>query len=252
MRILVTRPRGKGELLVKQLGELAEYVHFQPVIEIVPGPDVANFADKLCAEKPDILIFVSGFAVEHFISALGSPISLDSDHTQLMAVGKSTADKLADWSKQTILYPQLETSEGLLSMAQLQTAMVKGRRIVIVRGVGGRELLAGELTSRGATTDYWQLYHRRVIDDQGLTWYDQWKSQRINCIVITSVSILTALFDSLPSTAHQWLISRQWIVASRRIGDKARELGIAATQIYDAQGATNSAVLAQVKRLVEN
>jgi uroporphyrinogen-III synthase len=252
MRVLVTRPKGKGESLVSQLKTVVERVHYQPVIEIVPGADVIGINDNLKVNIPDILIFVSGFAVEHFILAMGSNVLPSNKPIVLMAVGKATADTLNDWCKQTVAYPQLETTEGLLAMAQLQASQVNDHKVVIVRGVGGRELLASELQSRGAQTDYWQLYRRQAVNNQGELWYDQWKRQQINCIVITSVSILTALFDSLPKQAHDWLMSIKWVVASHRIGDKAKALGIDAAQIYDAQGATNSAIVAQVKRLIES
>ena len=39
MNVLVTRPRGKGESLVQLLRPLVSSVHYQPMLEIQPGPD---------------------------------------------------------------------------------------------------------------------------------------------------------------------------------------------------------------------
>ena len=98
---------------------------------------------------------------------------------------------------------------------------------------------------------YWQLYQRVAISDQGKNWYDLWRENQIDCIIVTSVAILAAIFDCLPDSARDWLQSCRWIVASNRIAEKAKQLGICPEQIYDAQGATDQALVAQVKRLIE-
>ncbi|MCJ8272700.1 MAG: hypothetical protein MJK04_25305 [Psychrosphaera sp.] len=85
----------------------------------------------------------------------------------------------------------------------------------------------------------------------GDKWFVQWQSAQINCIVVTSVAILTTIFEQLPDKARDWLTSRYWIVASDRIGAKARALGINYTQIHDAKGASNEAVLAQLTGIIE-
>ena len=51
------------------------------------------------------------------------------------------------------------TSEGLL--AQLALQQVAGERWLIVRGLGGRELLRDQLLARGARVDYLELYERK-------------------------------------------------------------------------------------------
>jgi uroporphyrinogen-III synthase len=250
MNILVTRPKGKGESLVCLLDDVAGSVHYQPVIEIKPGPDLPKVVEQLNTQAIDMLVFVSGFAVEHFISVVKAPL-LNNSKAVVFAVGQATADKLRSFTTKTVISPQLETSEGLLALPNFQTDQISGKHIVIVRGVGGRELLAQTLQSQGGILRYWQLYQRLPMTNEGPNWYEQWQLKQIDCIVITSVEILTTIFDSLPTSAHAWLVSRKWIVASHRIGEKAQRLGITPSQIYDAKGAGDIAVLAQVKCLIE-
>ncbi len=251
MRVLVTRPEGKGEALSALLETVAQSVHHQPIIQITATGDVADLPRRWDEQNIDMLIFVSGFAVEHFICGLKTPLLLDSSKVTLVAVGRSTADKLRQWTSKTVICPSLETSEGLLALPSMQKAAVQGSNIVIVRGVGGRELLAEELQSRQALVDYWQLYQRVPVTGQGNKWFVQWQSAQINCIVVTSVAILTTIFEQLPDKAQDWLASLGWIVPSERIAAKAQALGIDPKQIYDAKGASNEAVLAQLKRIIE-
>ena len=251
MHVLVTRPKGKGEALSAMLETVADSVHHQPIIQITATADVADLPQRWHEQNIDMLIFVSGFAVDHFIYGFKTPLLLESSNVALIAVGRSTADKLRQWTSKTVICPDLETSEGLLALPSMQKAAVEGSNIVIVRGVGGRELLAQALQSRQAQVDYWQLYQRLPVTGLGDKWFVQWQSAQINCIVVTSVAILTTIFEQLPDKARDWLTSRYWIVASDRIGAKARALGINYTQIHDAKGASNEAVLAQLTGIIE-
>lgn len=251
MHILVTRPKGKGESLVAKLEALSLKVHYQSVIDIAPGPDLDLLPKSFEHNRVDILIFVSTFAADYFISALKDPSIVNNSRTLLLAVGRSTAKRLQCWCNKAVLSPELETSEGLLKLPQLQADAVEGKKIVIVRGVGGRELLSEQLKSRKAKINYWQLYQRVVVKPQQQNWYDLWRSQQIDCIIVTSVAILSAIFDNLPPSAHIWLTTCRWVVASSRIAEKAQQLGIASQLITDAQGATDEALTAAVKRLIE-
>lgn len=262
MNVLVTRPRGKGESLVQLLRPLVSSVHYQPMLEIQPGPDFDALPELLTRSQAeqviDMLIFVSGSAVDYFTSRVAA--SSLSGSVSIVAVGAATAAKLQQWTSQPVITPEVETSEGLLALSLLQPDQISGKSIVIVRGVGGRELLSEQLQSRGAKTFYWQLYQRVAVTDKQGVWLAQWQSQQIDCIVITSVAILTALLKSLPTTALPWLCQITWLVASDRIAQalkqqlrkQVRQKGIPPTQIINVNGAGDQAVLTQVKRLIEN
>lgn len=251
MRILVTRPKGKERSLVAALAQAGHQVHYQPIVQMCPGPDLALPVAALKAAEVDLLIFVSTFAVDYFIQALGEPQLLQQADIALFAVGKATAKRLEQWAAMPVLSPTLETSEGLLALPKLSPSAVAGKKIAIARGVDGRELLFEQLKSRQAEVTYWQLYQRLVVAGQDENWYDLWKGKQIECIIVTSVAILAAIFAQLPAQAKPWLISRRYVVASARIADSAQHLGIPLANITDAQGATDEAIIAAVQRIIE-
>ena len=117
----------------------------------------------LSLDQYDHIIFISRNAVEFglpFLSAYWPqwPLSLS-----WYAVGPATAKKLKREGIQS-LSPRLASSEGLLA---LPTLTGKVGRVLIVRGIGGRELLRQTLTDRGATVDYLEVYKRETIDYRG-------------------------------------------------------------------------------------
>lgn len=79
---------------------------------------------------------------------------------QYLAVGRVTAAKLRTLGVQVQEAGAAMNSEALLALPALQ--QVRGQKVVIFRGRGGRPLLGDELQRRGALVDYCELYHRRL------------------------------------------------------------------------------------------
>lgn len=248
MRVLVTRPAGKGEKLLERLKSLVDAVYHQPMINILPGPDGFEVTEA------DVVIFVSTSAVK--FATLPMNKSLHWQNIQWLAVGKATAEALQQKGIGPVLYPELETSEGLLALNGLQQAAIAGKKVQIVRGVGGRELLAETLKARGAEVGYSQVYQRQRTltpgDAENEQFYQRWQSQHIDCIVVTSVEIFNTIVEGLPSCARPWLCSRLWVVVSERMGQHVRQWGIPARQIVNAEGAGDNIIAAKIQYLIEN
>ncbi|SPX20398.1 uroporphyrinogen III synthase [Escherichia coli] len=80
------------------------------------------------------------------------------------AIGRTTALALHTVSGQKILYPQdREISEVLLQLPELQN--IAGKRALILRGNGGRELIGDTLTARGAEVTFVNV----INDAQSIT-----------------------------------------------------------------------------------
>ena len=97
--------------------------------------------------EQDWLIFVSPQAVRASIPAIRRAWPQFSDQTKFAAVGSGTANalKAAGWLVSCI--PDTEWgSDGLLEMPEFQS--VVGKKIAVMRGVGGRERLEPALFSR--------------------------------------------------------------------------------------------------------
>ena len=119
--------------------------------------EIARCIDRLNSEnKPKFAIFVSTTAVQVLFSTLQNwPADV-----QAIAVGSGTAKLLADHAVNSIV-PEVQTTEGLLALSQLQK--VTGQSIILIKGTGGRTLLPETLEKRGAILTIADLYHRIII-----------------------------------------------------------------------------------------
>ena len=100
-------------------------------------------------------------------------------------------------------------------------AQLQGRRVLILRGTGGRELLAEVLTARGAAVEYYQPYQRIAINLCGAFLVKQWQQQNINGAIISSVELLERLFAIVPENELSWLKSITIYAPSKRIAEYA-------------------------------
>lgn len=222
--ILVTRPLPKGRELVSLLEDQG--------MQACEAPLFAYQAYPLASTTPsaDIFIFVSVAAVEY--AHTQQPI--DSwQASQFIGVGRATKLALAKLGISAIS-PTEQNSEGVLSLNALN--QVQDKRIVIVRGDKGRELMFDTLTNRGANVSYLQSYQRlwRTFS-QPIT--NQWRQDGINFIICTSVAMLEKMANLLVTSDNYWQKSCTWVVASSRIYEKAKQLEL--THIILANGASN-------------
>ena len=104
----------------------------------------------------DLAIFISPTAVEETCKAIAEfPAKL-----KLVAIGSKTARAIETCGYSVDIIADGHDSESLLQHEQLQGKAIEGKRIVIFRGVGGRELLAKALGERGASIVYAEMYQR--------------------------------------------------------------------------------------------
>ena len=109
-------------------------------------------------------------------------------------------------------------SERLLAAAELQD--VSGKNIRIIRGDGGRELLADTLRERGATVDYLSVYRRltRTYSPNLLAGLEhRWRDGQINCVIAMSVDSLDRLFEILPAGCRELLGETPLVTPSARV-----------------------------------
>jgi len=104
-------------------------------------------------QRFDTIIFISPNAVEHGLNQLQSLSALNSN-IQLATIGQGSAKALkSKLGKQPDICPQENfNSEGLLATEAMQN--VANKRILIIRGNGGREHLKNVLQQRGAIVEY--------------------------------------------------------------------------------------------------
>ncbi|NCF24927.1 MAG: uroporphyrinogen-III synthase [Gammaproteobacteria bacterium] len=151
--VLVTRPAGQSGELVSAIEAAGGRSIIFPVIEIVPRSPQDIASDLAGLPDPDIVVFVSRNAVEHGLAWSGDGA--------IAAVGPATAAAIEAAARVVDIRPASGfDSESLLAEPALTE--VRGKTIRIIRGIGGRELLARTLRDRGASVDYLEVYARHA------------------------------------------------------------------------------------------
>jgi uroporphyrinogen-III synthase len=221
LRIVVTRPRGQSVALAQRIAQAGGIPLLFPLLEIVASEFGEDFSESLHQlPRADFLVFISPNAVQFGLAALRQAGVLLPPSLQIAAVGQGTARALRDAGYEHVLAPaQQFDSEGLLALPALQ--QVAGRHVVIVRGDGGRELLAETLRSRGAQVTYLNCYTRRpaVFDAQAL------RAARPDALSVTSSEALDALWAGLDAAAREELRVLPLLVIHPRIAARAQQQG---------------------------
>ena len=222
--VLVTRPTGQAEGLCALIEAAGGRALRLPLVEIVPVEDNRAAADLL--NRPDYwdwLVFVSANAAR-FALAAGTWAVRPSPRTRVAAIGAATAQILADAGVRVDLIPEPKSnSESLLAAPDL--AEVAGRRVLIVRGVGGREHLAKVLNERGAETAYAELYRRVNTGVDGAACIDLWRRGDIDAVVVTSGEALDRLMELLGEAGAELAYRTPLAVIGARIAALAQERG---------------------------
>lgn len=242
MTILVTRPSPNGEQLVEQLRRLGHSAWHFPLVEFVPGKGLPNLAEQLASLVPgDIVISVSYQSVSYAGPQLIALKQAWPSTLNYYAIGRRSALHLHHYCQQSVEYPREQAlSERLLELTALQ--QVADRHVLILRGNGGRELLADTLIQRGATVSYCETYARLPINWDGAEQAVHWRRRGIGSIVVTSQEMLQRLFDLFPpNDRREWLLNCRLIVVSERVATFANQLGW--HNVVIAKGADNDTLL---------
>ena len=209
--VLVTRPRTQAIELVDAIEQQGGNAWCFPVIEIAALDKKQVERDVAELAPPDIVIFVSRNAVEYGIGYSADAL--------LAAIGPATANAVESAGRIVDIRPaDGYDSEHLLAEPPLQN--VAGKTIRIIRGTNGRELLAQELTARGANVDYLSVYERRLPGVNPETRGElesRWRQGLINVVTIMSVQSLANLAELLPAWCAEQLELTPLVTPSGRV-----------------------------------
>ena len=242
--VLVTRPAAQADTLCQMITQHHGKALRFPTLEIQPLEIDAELIEK--ALQCDWLVFTSTNAVDFALRALSGKMA-GLQALQLAAVGNATASALQEAGLNVACVPETEfSSEGLLAQPAMHE--VAGRRIMIVRGLGGREKLAQTLRSRGAEVDYFEVYRRSQpeIDNSLLTQHLQDGSLQVT--TITSGEALQNLLDMLDKESVALLQKVPLVVVSDRLKQLALQLGF--DYITVSKQPTDAAILETLTTLM--
>jgi uroporphyrinogen-III synthase len=231
--VLITRPRQQALPLRDAIEHHGGHAILFPAIEIVPTPEAAAGRQPLkSAEDYDDLVFVSPNAVRYAMPELAIA------QQRVFAIGSGTAGMLRQHgihSHQPV--GEKSDSESLLESPLL--AEMQGRKVLIVRGDGGRPLLGDTLSKRGARVDYAEVYERRCPDVEAAPLLHTWTA-RIEVVIATSNAVIDNLLHLCRN--EPVVTATPLIVISQRMREHAEQLGF--HQVAVAAGAGNSQLVA--------
>ncbi len=239
--VLITRPAHQGAGLAQAVRAAGGEALCAPVIEIealAPGAAVEALAAALGGD--DLVLFTSANAVTHgaWLARRGA--------ARIGAVGAATARALAGAGLEVALVPERDyRSEGLLALEALAPARLAGRTVLLVKGSGGRELLARELAARGARVVTAEVYRRVRPGPEGEQRLRA-ALARTDIAVVTSVEGLENLVAMAGAEGHRRLAGLDLVVASERVAARARALGVGRAVRVAAQ-VSDSALLAALR-----
>ena len=188
----------------------------------MPPEDLGALSRALAAlGQCDLAIFVSPTAVEEGLRS----VPAWPGHVGVAAVGPGTKAALARRGFASVLAPASGAdSEALLAEPQLRE--LQGRRVLIFRGAGGRELLTERLAARGAEVSDAVCYRRVKPQTDLAALAARWARSGLDAVTVFSSGALENLFDLLPPAAHGLVAATPVFASHARIAERARRRGV--------------------------
>jgi uroporphyrinogen-III synthase len=244
-RLLLTRPTDESAALAAFLNENGVFSSSLPLLEIEALP--VSGAQR--AMILDLALYCAVIVVSKPAARLGVDL-LDQYWPQppiqrWFSVGAATAQILSDYGLDVSAPQEGDDSEALLELPQLREAIARpDARVLIMRGVGGRELLAERLREQGASVDYLELYRRGLPQYGSAALPQRIAAERLNGLVVSSGQGFSHLHQ-LAGTAWPELARLPLFVPSPRVADMARAAG--AQKVVDCRGASAVALLTALR-----
>jgi len=223
--IVVTRPAGQAAHLAQALVELGAHPVLFPVLAIEDVADTTPVLDAaIRLDSYDWAVFVSPNAVEKALGIILAERTWPAG-VRVATIGHSSEQALKARGICDVVAPQERfDSEALLALPEF--ADVLGRRVIIFRGDGGRDLFGDSLRVRGATVDYVSCYRRIKPALDAAPLFKRWQEGRLHAITITSSEGLRNLWEMVGKLGQSWLKKTPTFVPHARIAEQAQALGL--------------------------
>jgi uroporphyrinogen-III synthase len=209
--VLVTRPEHQAEELANAIEQKGGTAIRFPTQQIKRRDATTVQAEVARQVTPDIVIFVSSNAVRHGLHFFSN--------ARIAAIGEATAAAVVAAGRTVdIMASDGFDSEHLLATAELRN--VTGKRITIVRGQYGRELLADTLRERGADVSYLCVYERNLAThtaDEIAALVRKWQAGEVNIVTVMSVASFHNLLALLPESALHLLARTRLVTPAARV-----------------------------------
>jgi uroporphyrinogen-III synthase len=223
--IVVTRPAHQSQGFARLIKNAGGLPILFPAIEIRDVEDLGPFMqliDRL--DEYDVAIFISPNAVERAMTLISARRTFPH-RLQVATIGGGSVRALERFGLAGVVAPQSRPdSEGLLELPAF--AAMSGRRVVIFRGQGGRELLGETLSARGAVVEYAECYRRVKPELDAAPLLQAWSGKGIDAITVTSSEGLRNFAEMVGPAGRERLLGTPLFVPHPRIAEAAHGLGV--------------------------
>ncbi len=240
-KIWVTRPAQQAAELCSMIEERQGRPLSLPALVIRPVPEEISTAQntRLLASA-DIVIFISKNSVVHARERLPHIIGMLQGKT-ILAAGRATAGSLQELGIGRVDCVDSGGTEALLGLPSLSGSEIRDKRVLIIRGQGGREELRDGLLARGAGVHYLEVYRRGKPDISQAEMAKFWHDETPDALVVTSLAGLDNLVEMTPAAQGVRLRGTATVVMSERIRQYALEAGF--TRVAVAQDNSDAGLL---------
>jgi uroporphyrinogen-III synthase len=245
--VLVTRPEHQAMPLCRLLEIQGASTLRLPAVEIKPIGNRRETSAQLGAlAEFDVIIFTSANAVRFGASLLDQKRDLT-----LAAMGPATARALNHAGYRVAVLPPPGgpfDSESLLRHPRLEHPA--GRRILIIKGSGGRPFLQDELAGRGAEVAAVDVYQRvPATPSQAVlsALLESFVGGAVQVITATSLEIAGNLLDMATPALRDEFERVHWLVPGERIAAGLRERGLS-SPLLQAESAEDHDLVAALVR----
>ena len=225
--IVLMRPRQAAAADIKSCIRAG----WQPLLmeyqQLLPFDDILQqLAER--SLKQDVIVWISPSAVH-----IAAKYLVQSDNVVHVAVGAATAKVLIAYGFKQVVYPlDGNDSEAVLRLAIWHQ---KNGRMMLIRGVGGRELLVDKLGQQGWQVDLAEVYERQP---QLLNWSvlrQPLKEKRLKAVYMTTSAAVNAWFSQMPPDLYAIGKSLLYLVHHPRVEAALSSYDVATMLVSDLQ-----------------
>ncbi|WBF65740.1 MAG: uroporphyrinogen-III synthase [Candidatus Kinetoplastibacterium crithidii] len=218
--VILTRPDGLNDALEKKIKKTGINTYSIPLISIIP---LEKFDKVFLPSNYDFVIFVSGNAVRLYLKEVFEKkyVSFWPPNSVVATVGPATAKVfksskyvLPNIDKIQILFPNefgcLYDSESLFLLLKKNYSLL-GKRVLIVRGVSGRNWLLDKLKESGCFVEICSIYLRKkelLLHSQLSTISKVYSESKEVIWIFTSNEIVSSFFLNLKYFQHNDFFSK--------------------------------------------
>ena len=220
--IAITRPIDQAKKLSALIEQAGGTPILFPLIEITPLNDYSQFEAVINEIATyDWAIFISSNAVQNAMPRLVK--ASIPKNINFAAIGPVTASELQSFGVKDVLIPNDRfDSESLLALDEMHA--MQDKKVMIFRGVGGRDVLAETLKARGAQVAFAECYQRINPQTNCDLLTQLYAEKKLHGIVVTSSEAIRNLLDLAGGAG--WLKNVTLFVNHARIAELSKQLGL--------------------------